>query len=828
MTIAIGLLKMLLELASARKCGAVDASAHGARVRIFIDDGEIVFAEEGSVGETLGRILVREKVITEDQYAAAIDWCAEARARGENAKLGGVLVEHRFIKPEQLHAALSAQVRQKVVRALGWPGARVSFVECHGALDVGGNHPTQLEPLLLAALRRVEASRLDDLFDQARGRFVALRSDRAAATATFERLASFRMQPGEDAFARSLSGAQTLDELLAEQSAGIDRAVVLAALLLTDCLDLHAAPTAPRDKPIPPPRPRRSLVPVEPPPPPSSRRTGAGMLARAQRRSSIEASPPSSQRGAQRLAARLRVAHDSARTLAAKPVVSAPAESPKAARLLAERAFQHGKRLARANRLSDALGELRRAQALHAAPEYDAWAAWAALRTDPDGAEAHAEALRESAERAVAQDPTFGFGLFALGYLALRGGDTVRGKELLLRARTLDPETVDAALDVKLRQPAPPSTRTAGEVRALAPPLGSTPQIVAEESVPETNREFPGPKSKPPEPRSLPPRPTPRGTPPPLPAQARRKGKDTADSEARAVAREIRADFVAEVDARATEKSIVAASDPAAAPVETGARAVARIDLVKRAPETATAPIEFGKRAPVLVDFGEPRNERRVPLRADTEARAARGDVASPLPREANAATPAAFSAPAPARGVRTSALLVVIAVVAAGIVIERSLPTSEPAVEARGGEPSVPSPSSGAVATFAESEPIREVPAEDASVVEQAPIAIVDAEAAPAAAIDAAVAAVVDASATADAASEVRDVEPEIPSDRGLLDLPRAANGHRIYFEGRVVGEPPAIITVPCGRHTIRAGSAGRDQLVDIPCGGRVVVAYP
>src|SRR5260221_12101752 len=77
LAIAIGLLKMLLELATSKKSGAVDASAHGARVRVFVENGDIVFAEEGGVGETLGRILVRERVLSEDQYGAAIEWTAD-------------------------------------------------------------------------------------------------------------------------------------------------------------------------------------------------------------------------------------------------------------------------------------------------------------------------------------------------------------------------------------------------------------------------------------------------------------------------------------------------------------------------------------------------------------------------------------------------------------------------------------------------------------------------------------------------------------------------------------------------------------------------------
>jgi serine/threonine-protein kinase len=59
-----------------------------------------------------------------------------------------------------------------------------------------------------------------------------------------------------------------------------------------------------------------------------------------------------------------------------------------------------------------------------------------------------------------------------------------------------------------------------------------------------------------------------------------------------------------------------------------------------------------------------------------------------------------------------------------------------------------------------------------------------------------------------------------DIPGDVGELVFPAYAAGHRIYFDGRVVGDGASPIRVACGRHTLRIGSAGRTQSVDVPCG--------
>jgi hypothetical protein len=42
------------------------------------------------------------------------------------------------------------------------------------------------------------------------------------------------------------------------------------------------------------------------------------------------------------------------------------------------------------------------------------------------------------------------------------------------------------------------------------------------------------------------------------------------------------------------------------------------------------------------------------------------------------------------------------------------------------------------------------------------------------------------------------------------------------------VLGPHRPVLKVPCGRHVVRLGRDGRDQDLDVPCGGRVSAAYP
>jgi eukaryotic-like serine/threonine-protein kinase len=64
------------------------------------------------------------------------------------------------------------------------------------------------------------------------------------------------------------------------------------------------------------------------------------------------------------------------------------------------------------------------------------------------------------------------------------------------------------------------------------------------------------------------------------------------------------------------------------------------------------------------------------------------------------------------------------------------------------------------------------------------------------------------------------------VPSDHGELRFPPYAAGHRIFVDGRVVGDGAQPATVRCGTHEVRIGSAGAPQQVDVPCGGSITLS--
>jgi hypothetical protein len=60
-----------------------------------------------------------------------------------------------------------------------------------------------------------------------------------------------------------------------------------------------------------------------------------------------------------------------------------------------------------------------------------------------------------------------------------------------------------------------------------------------------------------------------------------------------------------------------------------------------------------------------------------------------------------------------------------------------------------------------------------------------------------------------------------------GEISAAGSPSGHRIFVDGRVAGETPGTIRVPCGPRAVKIGSGGKVQTVDVPCGARVELPH-
>lgn len=807
MAIAIGLLRTLLEVAATKKSGVVDVAVAGSRVRIFLENGVIVYADEGTVEETLGRILVREHVISADQYWAALERMTELLSSQKSVRLGDVMVELGILRPEQVHAALFAQVQQKVVRALGWAASTPSFAEAHGGLAFEGRFAVALEPLVVAALRAADPEKLASIFTQSTARYPVLRvDDGASRSETYARITALDLRAIESAFARSIDGTRSVSELLEERS-GFQPAVVLAALLLLDCLDLRDASHAPRRSAPPRPtrRPRdglrspRVVDPSRRPPVPSA---------------SVSLSPRR-RREAQAATHRLKDARDAKRSLRTSAVASAVSKSGGArvdpsspiARIIAESSFQLGKDLVRANQMREAETALARAAELHPAAEYALWAAWAALRNDPS--DARAAAAREAAERALAQDQRAAFAAFVLGHLALREGQATKAHAFFERARRFEPGVIDDLRDLQIKASGRP--RRFRQLPSRAPRAG--------EASPELASAAP---------------------------QGGAEGADDGSATALAAPHlAVLRDAAEELRLEPYSVSEVAASDVEAFPFLDPPEAPIRFSR----PPAPSLPPESPRRAAAAPPA------RRVPVFAigalvlvasalvwalagprpggeSMRGPAASASVpASIAPRPAFAsASPSAL--PEPAADASASALVDA----AATNVATDDASSADDAAAADDaaitvGEAGSAESGTGALVV----EPSLAVADASGAVAPSpsstsSPTASAASAASPSSPTASAVVASARSAASSAAPSVATGASPAeaLPDFVGAIDLPPLADGHRVYVDGKMVAVAPAPVRVACGRRTIRVGSAGRDREIDVPCRGHVAVSYP
>jgi len=78
-----------------------------------------------------------------------------------------------------------------------------------------------------------------------------------------------------------------------------------------------------------------------------------------------------------------------------------------------------------------------------------------------------------------------------------------------------------------------------------------------------------------------------------------------------------------------------------------------------------------------------------------------------------------------------------------------------------------------------------------------------------------------------APAKAEPEVAKPSTASTIGVVSVnDPAVKGHRVIVDGRAIGDAPKRVELSCGVHSIRVGSKGALQKIDVPCGGEVSVA--
>jgi hypothetical protein len=412
----VSLAELLVELKRRRASEVLEIRAAGVCTAIYLRDGDPIFAEGGSLQETLGRQLVRRGAIGHEDYARVVARLTEGVIQHESLRLGEVLVELGLLTPAEVYDALAFQVQDKIIACFQWEEFAYELHEMlDDPADLGIYQCPPIEALVLSGMREhYGPDRLKAILDEHADAVPVLRQGIEAIVPLFH------ATPAEQKLLRAFDGVRTVEQI---RNAGILDPIhagqVLAALAAACQLSLRkktavgrAREAARPSPPVPRPKPRAPHREVPEPPKPA--------VAAAPKKPVALGKIPL-------LSSRERTFDPLVQLRRRMGLASSPgAASPKHSRLEAENAFNAGLRMLRESALPGALREFRRAvELVPAEPEYRLLEAWLEYRTSSgsDARSLAAAKVRACAERVIEASRTSARAHSVLGQLALAEGD---------------------------------------------------------------------------------------------------------------------------------------------------------------------------------------------------------------------------------------------------------------------------------------------------------------------------------------------------------------------------------------------------------------------
>lgn len=442
MSSCAALVRSLLALRKERRSGVLTVQTEGVRTFVYLDQGTPVFAEEGTHGETLGRLLLRQGKLTQAQYVEVIGKMTDAFVINEQLRFGEVCVELGYLTEDQVAKAIADQVRWKIVRVFQRTETTWEFEESLSRLEDIGRFPMTLESLVLDAVRWIDDEQKIEL-----GLGTALDKRMKVEKAILPLVVgAFDLGDEEEKFVAALDGAKTLREVFATPAAlNVDARAIATALLMTRALQpAGTPPLATPDKPF---------VPVKLPLSTPTRSAPTAPTPAAAVPVQSKPIPPPAEKKIVR--PQVTKASQILRALEAQRVKAEPMRSPTSeheAKLLGERVFQKGLAHLHDGRYAQAAPFFEQAsKMLPQSEEYKLYARWCAIRSR--GEPGHAlirQELKRLATAASKTDPNLGFAYAVLGEIAMDEGEPAQAFRHLLRATKLDPNLLDAQRQLRI------------------------------------------------------------------------------------------------------------------------------------------------------------------------------------------------------------------------------------------------------------------------------------------------------------------------------------------------------------------------------------------
>jgi len=189
------------------RTAALDISRKPIKKRFFFQNGIPVGATSNILGEVLGRLLIEEGVISQEQYEKSLE-----AVLSEKRKHGEVLISMGLLTPEELEKFLALQLKRRLLKIFGWNEGAYHYVR--GAASGAGMTPYPIHPASLIfegiSLGFYPAKRMEQDLEEYLDKALA-----ASPATSIYTLDDFNLNIQEKRFIENFDGKKTLREIIA-------------------------------------------------------------------------------------------------------------------------------------------------------------------------------------------------------------------------------------------------------------------------------------------------------------------------------------------------------------------------------------------------------------------------------------------------------------------------------------------------------------------------------------------------------------------------------------------------------------------------------------
>lgn len=204
---------MLRFLESGAKTGTLELERNGENAVVCLREGRVCFAAGPRYGQPLGRRLVTDGIVSEDQLRDAVGLQEMQTTGRAGRRLAQVLVEEGFVDGRTLDLFVREALFEALFDLFLWDSGRVRFEQgdAHGELEIGILVP--VEVVVQEMTRRI------DEWQRIRTCIPSLDTLFTIASGPGEKSCDIHLSPAEWLVLSELHGGRTIRELMAATGA---------------------------------------------------------------------------------------------------------------------------------------------------------------------------------------------------------------------------------------------------------------------------------------------------------------------------------------------------------------------------------------------------------------------------------------------------------------------------------------------------------------------------------------------------------------------------------------------------------------------------------